>query len=193
MSDLIPVRNNVQTQGAQFLSAVSENLIQTMAGASNFNNYFNYGQKDFFFNGFYSTAPSYPQYGVDGFEFTEFPTQIIDVWLFGQIAGSSGTTEVDIQVTPTSGGSWTSIFTTTPKISYLAGNDAFVGSVNPSIIGQQYTPSPPYVVPTNVTQGVLNAAVTTRIAAWSAMRCVLVQAQTGASNGGCIIHYRNVS
>jgi len=193
MADIVPVLNNPQVESVEFNAAVSENMLQTIAGAQTFLNYFSYFQKRFDINGLYSLAPSFPQYGVDGISVFEFNAQIIDVWLFNQIAGSSGSTTVDIQVMASPGGSWTSIFTTQPSISWQAGNDVWVGSVNPSLIGSLYNPLPAYSPPINTTAAVLDSTITNAIPAWAAMRCVLNGAQVGGQNAGVIVHFRNTN
>jgi len=194
MADVDPVRQDVPLPGTQFLSAVSEFLAQSIAGSVNFINYFQHSEKQFFLNGFYNVSQSFPQSAVDGMAVFEFNAQIIDVWMFNVIAGLSGTTELDILIADSSGGSFTSIFTTTPKISYQAGNYAWVGAVNPSLIGPNYSPSPSYSPPSNTTQPVLNASITNAIPAWSAIRCDLIQAQGGGTSGpqncGILVHYR---
>lgn len=192
MSDLPPSRINSQEQGVQFLGAVSEDLLQTLAGAQNFNNYFTYSTKSFFLNGDYSTAAP-PFVNADGFQVFEFDCQIIDVWMFNLTAGSSGTTELDIKIANSSGGSFTSIFTTTPKIAFNAGNYAWVGAVNPSLIGSQYNPSPSYVAPTNTTAPVLNASITNVIPRWSGIRCDMIQSQANPAGCGLLVHFRNIN
>lgn len=189
MADITPLRVTIPLPGSQFLSAVSENLIQSLGGMNNFLAYFAHEKKDFFLNGTYSLV-TVPQTAVDGLAVFEFNAQIIDVWMFNMAAGTSGSTTLDCLVATTPGGSFTSIFTTPPSISYLAGNNCWVGAVNPSLIGPAYVPSPSYVAPTNTTAPVLNATVTNSITAWSAMRVDLTASQSGGQNCGLIVHYR---
>lgn len=192
MSDLVPRRRNTQVEGSRFLSAVSENLFQSVAADNNFINYFQMMDKRFNFNGNYATV-ALPIVAADGLDVFEFDSQIIDVWLFIRVAGSSGTTEIDLEVADTPAGPWTSIFTTTPKINYVAGDYVWVGSVNPSLVGSEYNPSPAYVAPANTTAGVLDSAVTDLRPAWSAMRCNLTTAQGGAPDGcGFLLRYRPI-
>ena len=54
---------------------------------------------------------------------TNFPIQITGARLISDVAGSSGTTEIDIKWKRGSAG-WVSIFSTKPSLSYSAGNDA---------------------------------------------------------------------
>lgn len=189
MSDVTPARQNIPLPGTQFLGAVSEFIAQSMSGSMNFINYFQHSEKQFFLNGPYSVVTT-PQIGSDGLAVFEFNATIIDVWMFNLVAGTSGTTELDVKVATASGGAFTSIFTTTPKISFLAGNDTWVGAVDPSLIGPSYSPFPAYVPPANTTQPVLNGAITNAIAAWSAIRVSLLGSQVDAENTGVLIHYR---
>lgn len=52
-----------------------------------------------------------------------FPITITGVRLLIDVAGSSGTTEVDVKFSR-SGGAYTSILTTKPSVGYASGNDA---------------------------------------------------------------------
>lgn len=192
MSDLVPRRRNAQVEGCRFQSAVSENLIQTVAADNNFQNYFQLMDKRFNFNGSYGSV-SLPVIAADGLDVFEFDSQIIDIWMFVRIAGSSGTTEIDIQVENTPGSGWNSIFTTTPKINFAAGDYIWVGSVDPALVGSEYNPSPSYVPPANTTQGVLDLSITNLRPAWSGIRCNLVTAQGGAPDGcGLLMRYRPI-
>jgi len=192
MSDLTPKRRNTQLEGCRFQSAVSENLAQTIAADNNFINYFQMMDKRFNFNGGYGSV-ALPITAADGLDVFEFNSQIIDVWLFVRVAGSSGTTGIDIEVADTPAGPWTSIFTTTPKITSTAGSYVWVGAVNPSLVGPAYNPSPSYAPPVGTTQGVLNSSITNLITAWSAIRCNLSTAQGGSPDGcGVLIRYRPV-
>lgn len=193
MADISPVRQTIPLPSAQFLSAVSENLAQSIGGLDNFLAYFAYDTKRFRFNGHYSSA-AMPQQFVDGMEVFEFNATILDVWLTVEDAGTAGTTQCDVLINTDyanpSGGTWTSIFTTTPQISYLAGSNVWVGGVTPSIVGNAYTPSPSYAAPVNTTPPVLNQSLTTLVPAWTAIRCDILQSQTGAKNAGLLVHFR---
>jgi len=189
MADVTPSRINLPLPGTQFRAAVSEYIAQTLAGAVNFQNYFAYAQKEFFINGNYSVVTA-PQYGVDGLAVFEFDAQIIDVWMFNLVAGTAGTTELDIQIATSPGGSFTSIFTTTPKISYTAGDNVWVGAPTSATIGPAFT-YPAYSPPSGTTAPVLNAGVTTLIPAFTAVRLDILSSQTNPQNAGILLHYRN--
>jgi len=176
MATLItPARKLMYTLGTQFRSAVSEELIQRLGAVSNFISLYQHSEKQFFVNGAYSSATT-PVLGVDGLAVFEYDAEIIDVWMFNMTAGSSGTTALDLKVATTSGGAFTSIFSTTPKITSAAGNSAWVGA-----------PTGTYTPPTGTTAPVLS---TVNIAAHSAIRLDLLQAQVGGQNTGLIVHYR---
>jgi hypothetical protein len=193
MADITPVRQNIPLPGSQFLAAVSEYFAQSAGGSVNFQNYFAHEIKEFFLNGPYNVGQSLPQVGVDGLAVFEFNAQIVDVWLFNLVAGSSGNTSIDLKLATSPGGSFSSIFTTPPVINFAAGNNVWVGSVNPSLVGSLYSPSPPYSPPANTTQGVLNSGLTNLVPAWSALRCDLLSVQGGSpQNCGILVHYRPV-
>ena len=195
MVDISPLLNNPQLQANQAFAAVSEANLQTIAGAQTFINYFTYEQKRFDFNGPYPDVAAFlPFAGTDNVSIFEFSAQVIDVWLYCQVPGSSGSTTIDLQIMNTPGGTWTSIFTTLPSISYQAGTDVWVGSVNPSLIGSQYAPSPAYTPPVNTTAGVLNSSISNLIPAWTAIRAVMTASQNSPASNACIIvHYRNTN
>jgi hypothetical protein len=189
--DVVPLRQNIPIPGAQFLSAVSENLIQALAGENNFINYFQYEVKAFFLNGPYYNASPIPQQATDGLAIFEFNSQIIDVWMFNNVAGTSGATELDLLISTTSGGAFTSIFNVQPQITYQAPNYTWVGAPNPTLIGNQYNP-PTYIVPSYTVQPVLNSSITNFIPAQSAIRCDLLSVMQGAENCGILIHWRPI-
>jgi hypothetical protein len=183
-----PSRTLVYTPGAQFRSAVSEELIQRISGLQNFISLYQHSEKQFFLNGPYDIKTP-PQTALDGLTIFEFDATIIDVWMFNLVAGSSGTTELDIKMATTSGGTFTSIFSTTPKITSAAGNNAWVG--NPSV----WTTGSPvqdgtYTVPTGCTRPVLTGGgQTLDVNKRSALRVDILQAQTGGQNCGLLVHY----
>jgi hypothetical protein len=174
MADMVPaVRRIHYLPGNRFRGAVSEFFAQRLAGAQNFINLYQHSEKQFFLNGRYNIAGT-PQLGVDGLVVFEFNAEIINAWMFNLVAGSGGTTELDAKIATVSGGAFSSIFTTTPKITSAAGANIWAGKDS----GAQ----------TGVTNPVL---ATTEIVAGTAMRFDLLQAQTGnPENCGLLIHYR---
>ena len=189
MAIVTPQKVLIQQPGAQYRAAVSEDLIQRLAGLQNFIGLFQHSEKQFFVNGPYSIMATYPQNAVDGLVVFEFNATIIDVWMFNITAGTSGTTELDLKLASSSGGAFSSIFSTTPKIASSAGNNAWVG--NPSI----WTSGVPvvdgtYSAPTGCTKPQLvGGGQTYNVNARSAMKLDLISAQAGGENCGLIVHY----
>ena len=116
-------------------------------------------------NGEYASL-TYPLENIDSIFFAPYNITITAVWIYNGTAGISGTTEFDLKVATSSGGSFTSILNTTGKIQYNAGNDIWTDSN--SVIGSQ----------TGVTKPVLS---TSAISAGSAIRWDLIQSMSGSS------------
>jgi len=175
MSTLVPPKRSlIYIDGAQFRSAVSEELIQRQGAVSNFISLYQHSEKQFFINGPYGIA-TVPATALDGLTFFQFDAEIIDVWAFHIISGSSGTTELDVKVA-TLGGSFASIFSTTPKFTSSAANNSWVDSSGVVAPG------------TGVTAPVLSI---TNVNAGQALRFDLLQKQGGdPQNCGIVIHYR---
>jgi hypothetical protein len=179
MVDLAPDRKNIQIEESRFRTAVSESLIQKVGSSVNFINYYQHSEKQFFLNGNYNYI-SAPVLRFDGMTFFQYDAEVIDVWMFVQVqsAMTSGTTELDLKYATTPGGSFTSIFTTTPKIQYNAGNDIWIH------VGSTVT---------NTTAPVLS--VTNFDAEW-ALRLDVLQVPTGTPGDtsgvgtGLLVHYR---
>lgn len=172
MSDVTPLKRNIQVEESRFKFAVSESMIQKTAGSINFINYYQHSEKQFFANGKYNLA-GFPQTTVDGFTFFQYNAEIIDAWMYIQTAGSSGTTELDVKYASTPGGAFTSIFSTTPKISYAAGDNVWIH------VGSALA---------NTTAPVLS---TTNVDAGWALKFDIVQGQSGSAIGtGIVLHYK---
>lgn len=175
MADVLAERKNIQIEETSFRSANSESVMARLGAAINFVNNRQHSEKQFFANGPYGVMASYPQLAVDGLVFFEFDAEIINVWAFNMEAGSSGTTELDLKLATASGGSFASIFSTTPKFTTSASNSAFVDAV-----GKQ-------AATTGVTAPVLS---TVNVNAGDAIRLDIISAMTAAQNCGVVLHYR---
>ncbi|OPZ24611.1 MAG: hypothetical protein BWZ03_00086 [bacterium ADurb.BinA186] len=172
-----PVRGIIYIEGARFRSAVSEELIQRLGATNNFISLYQYDTKDFFLNGPYSSV-STPQTAVDGLYVFPFDVEIFDAVMFNIVSGSSGTTELDIKYATAPGGSFTSIFSTTPKITSAAGDYAWIG-VGGSLTGATapvFTSTP--------------ASPSFNVDAGWAVRIDLLQSQAGAQNCGLLLYFR---
>lgn len=173
MVDLPDERALIQTEEAQFKFAVSESMFQKTGKSLNFMLNRTHQEKGWYINGNYSFV-SLPFNSVDGFTFFKFDALIVDAFMFVQFAGGGGTTELDIKRATTPGGAFTSIFSTTPKITAAAGNNAwtYVGGV---LAG--------------ATAPVIS---TTMVNANDALRCDIITTQTGSTVNGCglVLIYR---
>jgi hypothetical protein len=158
---------------------VSEELIQRLGASINFINERQHSEKQFFLNGPYYRNSSYPKTFQDGLAVFEFDAEIIDVWLFNAVAGSAGTTEIDLKISTAPGNPFATIFSTTPKITSAAVGPVWVGA-----------PGGAYVAPAGTTAPVLS---TTSVSAWTAIRIDLLSAMDDAENCGVIVHYRPTS
>lgn len=129
--------------------------------------------KVFAINGPFENS-STPNLGMDGYFVFPFAAKITNVFMFQEVAGSGGTTELDIKVKPFGSGSFTSIFLTTPKMANTAGAEAW-GGVGDTVTG--------------LTAPVLSSAPY-NVAAKTAMRCDLITKQTGSPDTcGLIVVY----
>lgn len=173
MAILPDVKRYIYDQEIKTRAAISEGTFSKIGSMVNFIGHRVYEKKQFFLNGRYRIFGS--QNGIDGLDFFEFDAEIFNVFMFNSVAGSSGTTELDLKIATASGGSFTSIFSTTPKIQSSAGNYAWT-SVGSS--------------PSGTTAPVLAAGALT-IAAGTAIRLDCLQVQGGnPENCGLVIHYR---
>lgn len=178
MSDLSPERKNIQVEETRFKYAVSESWSQKIGKSINFINYYQHSEKQFFLNGRYA-AIDLPMLGVDGLCIFNFNAEIFNAYAFNLEAGTGGTTELDIKRATTSGGSFTSIFSTTPKIAYNAGNFVWVG------IGETGTGLTAPVFST------VNDDGNVEVNAGDAIRFDILTAQTTRPRScGIILHYK---
>lgn len=157
-------------------ASVSEATWQKIAGMINFLGHRSHQEKNFQINGNYGMLQGlYPINAIDGLAFFEFDAEIFNVWVYNIVAGTSGITELDLKIKPKLSGSFTSIFSTTPKIAPSAGNDKFfeVGDVA-----------------TGITAPVLNGGVPFNVNKGDAIRLDLISAMVAAEHCGVVIHFR---
>lgn len=174
MALLADVRRYVDELEIKYRAAVSESTFSKIGSAINFILHRTHEKKDFFLNGRYGVA-SVPALGVDGVCIFEFDAEIFAVYMFNHVAGSSGTTELDVKKQATSGGAYSTIFSTTPKITSAAGNYARIGT------GETVS---------GCTAPVLTSTPL-NVSAGEALRLDLISAQGGVpENCGIVIHYR---
>lgn len=184
-----PLRKLIFIPGAQFRSAVSEELIQRLSETLNLISMRQYDQKEYFLNGQYGTIGTVPQLGVDGLYVVPFNMEIINYSMFNLVPGVSGTTELDIKRATTSGGAFTSLFSVTPKISSAAAaNTFFLGyTITDISTGQSWAPnaSPP----TGVTIGTFTS-IPLSLNAGDALRVDILNRMPSAQNCGLVVNFR---
>lgn len=163
----------IQIEESRFKFSVSEFVVQKIGKSINFINKRQHSEKQFFINGNPSQI-TLPFLGIDGLAFMQYDAEIIDAWMFAQVAGSGGTFELDIKRASTPGGAFTSIFSTTPKIQAAAGNNVWIHLG--SIVGSTTAP----------------ILASSDVDAGDALRCDVIQAQSGTTftGGGIVLHYR---
>lgn len=170
MALITDARKLIDQNDVKYRASVSESTWTKIGGMLNFIANRNHQEKQFFLNGPYLTGTK-----LDGLTVFNFNATIINVYAFNIIAGTSGTTEFDIKIKPQLSGAFTSIFTTRPAISYLAGEVwVGIGDVIANTTAPVLTSSPNGL---NVNQG-------------DALVLDLLQAQLGAQNCGVLVHYR---
>jgi len=125
MSDIADRKYLIQQEETKFQAAVSESVMSRVGAVNNFIVNRENSQHDFNLNGAYNIfAP--PFYFGDGYITYPWPFEIVDVLLFtGETIGTSGTTEVDLKWKPEIGGTYQSIFSTTPKFDTTAAINDF--------------------------------------------------------------------
>lgn len=105
----------VQNNETQTRNPTSESLFQKIGGIANFLLGWTHTEVRWNLNGPYKVYSG--KLGVDGiFQFPK-KSKIIAISLTNLVTGTSGTTEIDIKTTNNTLGTWTSIFTTTPKFT----------------------------------------------------------------------------
>lgn len=174
MGLLADVRKFIYQEEVKFKAAISEATATKIGKTLNFILHRTHEKKDFFLNGAVDVFSG--QVAIDGECIFEFDSEIFAVYMFNHIQGPSGTTELDIKKQTVSGGAWTSIFSTTPKISNGAGNYARIG------IGQTVTGC--------VAPVLISGASPLNVDAGEALRIDCISAMPLSENAGIIIHFR---
>lgn len=177
MTDIAGERAIIQQEEVRYRAAVSEATGTKIGKSVNFINFYQHSEKQFFANGTYGNAPTFPQTYVDGLIVFNFNAEIINVWAFSSTPGSGGTTELDIKRSTAPGNAFTSIFSTTPKFtSAHSVNGVWVDSAGfqPAVTGV----TAPVLLTTSVDQG-------------DALRLDIITSMTGVpSNAGITVIYR---
>lgn len=179
MASLIPdLRSFIVSIEVKDGSSVAQSTWRKICGMINFLGHRVHQEKNFRVNGNYGSLQGhYPIEAIDGLHFFEFDAEIFNVWVYGVKGGSSGLTEMDLQVKPKGSGSWTSIFTTTPKIAPSAGDDVWFEKGDTG---------------TGITAPVLNdgGSGVVNVNRGDGIRLDLIQAMVGGEHAGVVIHFR---
>lgn len=175
MGLIADARKFIDELEVKYRSSVSESTWFKIGGAINFILHRNHQEKQFFLNGPYYLFPGITT-KLDGLTVFNFDAEIINVYMFNMVAGSSSFTELDIKIKPQGSGSFTSIFSTRPAIGYQAGNDVWVGvgDVIPNTTAPVLTSGPS---PLAVNKG-------------DGLVLDLINSMPGAQNCGILVHYR---
>lgn len=176
MASLIPdLRKFIVGLEVKNAASVSEATWRKIGGMINFLGHRTHQEKAFHINGVYSLGLPLPIEGIDGLAFFEYDAEIFNVWTYNIVAGVSGITELDIKVKPKLSGSFTSIFSTTPKIAPTAGNNVTfeIGDVG-----------------TGITAPVLNGGTPFNVNAGDAIKLDLISTMQAGEHCGIVIHFR---
>lgn len=113
-------RQIIQQEETRSQAAVSESTMTRMGAMNNFLALKECTAHDFNLNGAYNIVNT-PNLAIDGPITYPFNFEIVAAIIYaGNGMGSSGTTEIDVKWKPETGGSFASIFSTTPKFDSTA-------------------------------------------------------------------------
>jgi len=118
--DVTPSREILKVGDIAFKRPVSEAILSRFASTNNFISKFQVDYVSFFLNGPYSAAAG--TFGLDGAYTCFTKSEIVGVQIWNAIAGSGGTTALDVRWINQSGVGQGSIFSVTPKITSAAAN-----------------------------------------------------------------------
>ena len=178
MADITPFKSNIKTEDVQFRSSVSEAVGNKIGASVNFINTYQYDSKEWTANGPYSIT-GVPDNGIDIAYLCQSNMEIYGLNMFNNVPGSSGVIEFDIRKHTASNQAGTSIFTTTPKLSYLAGVYACLSirfSDN-TILQNPAGSTMPVLLSSNLNQG-------------DFLTCHFIQKQVGGESAGIEILLR---
>ena len=133
MSNVSAVRNIMQAEELTSEAAVSSGTATRIGEALQFHNLYQLAPLFWNLNGRYGGSTA-AQTGVDGALPIFTNCDIVGFFMFNQVAGASGITEIDI-LRHTASGAGATIFSVRPSISYVAGNLAFISLYrDPSVV-----------------------------------------------------------
>lgn len=178
MSDLAPERNIIQEQETQPKASTSTSVMSRIGASSNFILFYMHQEKMWAANGPYN-AVSGAQTGIDGGIPILFDMEIVGVSMWNLVPGSAGVLEMDIKRHTASAQAGTSIFTTTPKLSFSSGINSF--------LMKRFSDNTVLQNPTGCTQPVL---LSSNLFAGDLLTCDILQKQVAGESGGILINLR---
>ncbi len=122
MTAITSSKSVIQQEDTAYRRSVSESIMTKFGATNNFIGDFQTDIKEFKLNGSYSVATGIAFF--DGVASFFFNSEIVGINFYNGQAGSSGTTEFDIQWKNTAGVTQGSIFSTTPKIASAASDES---------------------------------------------------------------------
>lgn len=177
MSNLVEARSDIEREEAAFRSSVSAALATKLGQSINFINRRQFDSHAFNFNGRYALGVGV--LGSDCMFPCLFNMEILGVSFFNRKAGTSGTTEFDVERYTAANTSAGSIFGTTPKITNTASD--FTWGIYDKLNDTTVKTATGVTIPT-VTTVNLNAG--------DILVCKIVSAMSDAEDCSILIHYR---
>lgn len=181
MADITPQRIILQEEEVQYRGSVSEATLFRFGSAANFVNLRQYDSRGFFINGPYNAVAG-AQTGVDGAWGILFDVEIVGVMMFNLVAGSSGSTTLDIRLFTATNTGNTSIFSTKPSIASSTGNNAYVF--------RDFLNATNLENPAGTTVPVLTGGSTFNLNAGDMLTMNVDAKQVGGQNCGILLYYR---
>jgi len=179
-SDPIPsIRKQLLLGQVETNRPVSEGILRDFGGQSNFINEFQTDIKEWKLNGSYGVATGITFY--DGVASFFFASEIVGIYFYNGVSGSSGTTDFDLIRLDATGASQGSIFSTTPKIASSSSNEAI--GIRNLTTGQD-------VAPTGVVLPIFSC---TTFNAGESLYLTLNSSMTSAQNCGLTIFYKPIN
>jgi len=176
MAKVTPARIDLQQEELSYRAAISEGTFTRMGSSVNFINERQAQPLTFFLNGPYQKAAG--QTGLEGLYVFHFDVEIVAVAVGNIVAGSGGTTTLDVHRLTSSGTDAGSIFSVKPSITTAAPNNAYAIS---NLIDATSQASAGITLPT---------LSTTEFDKFDALRVDVDSTMTQAENCFLIIHFR---
>lgn len=177
MSDLASSRSILQTEALVFGAAASESTVTQIAENTNFNSEYQGRDPQWKLNGPYQSKVA--GFVFDGSWIAPTDCKIYYFSMSNLIAGSSGTTEIDILKHTTSGAGST-IFSTRPSMTSAVGNNGYMA--------KRFADTP--VTDENPAGTTLPVFISLDLNRGDMLTCQIVSVQTGASNLNVTLNVR---